>query len=70
MWDSRTIHGGVVGSGDMSHLDRGDLARLSFTICMTPKKWAARDVLMKRREAYLKGEPLTHWPHEYIFANW
>ena len=53
LWDSRTIHGGVVGSGDMSHLEgAGDLSRLSFTICMTPKEWASRDILMKRREAF------------------
>lgn len=55
LWDSRTVHGGVVGSGDMSHLGIGDLARLSFTVCMTPKKWATRDVLIGRRYAFLNG---------------
>ena len=33
IWDSRTIHGGMVGTGVDQEYD--DLARLSFTVCMT-----------------------------------
>lgn len=65
LWDSRTIHGGKVGTGDCSHLGEGDLARLSFTVCMTPKSWADKDVLSKRRNAFMTAQALTHWPHEY-----
>lgn len=49
LWDSRTIHGGVVGEGygadQECPLGESDLARLSFTICMTPKAWATQEVL-------------------------
>jgi len=45
LWDSRTIHGGTVGKGYSKNeiCPFGDdyLARLSFTICMTPKSWAS-----------------------------
>jgi ectoine hydroxylase-related dioxygenase (phytanoyl-CoA dioxygenase family) len=43
LWDSRTVHGGVVGPGDPNNTD--ELARLSFTICMTPRSKANEEVL-------------------------
>ena len=44
LWDSRTIHGGVVGPGyekENSPLGIDKFGRLAFTICMTPKKLAS-----------------------------
>jgi hypothetical protein len=40
------------------------LARLSVTVCMTPRAWASERVLEIRRNAFAKGKILTHWPHE------
>ena len=36
---------------------------------MTPKKMATDNVLKNRRKAFLTGQGLTHWPHEYHTAN-
>ena len=68
LWDSRTKYRDYVGPGFVPAacpLKPGDLSRLSFTVCMTPKEWASSDVLMRRHQSYLKGIPLNHWPHEY-----
>lgn len=67
LWDSRTIHGGVVGPGyseEHPPVTPCDFARLSLTICMTPKKWASDKMLIKRRNWFEKGYPLNHWPHD------
>jgi hypothetical protein len=47
LWDSRTIHGGHVGSGLSLEEEKNyqDLARLSYTVCMTEKKRATPAVL-------------------------
>mmetsp|Transcript_1355 Transcript_1355/g.1771 ORF Transcript_1355/g.1771 Transcript_1355/m.1771 type:complete len:337 (-) Transcript_1355:39-1049(-) len=68
LWDSRAIHGGIVGPGytkDTCPLSEGDLARLSFTICMTPKSFAKQGILEQRHNAFKKGISLNHWAHEY-----
>jgi ectoine hydroxylase-related dioxygenase (phytanoyl-CoA dioxygenase family) len=77
LWDSRTVHGGLVGTGypkilsDGSHdtceQDPGELARLAFAVCMVPKSFAKDlDTLgLKRTIAYNRGKTLTHWPAEY-----
>ena len=53
LWDSRTIHGGLLGCGyteDNCPLSPGDLARLSFTVTMTPKSLVKDPkILFKRR---------------------
>merc|ERR1712093_296828 len=39
LWDSRTVHGGIVGTGCLADFARGSiphLARLSVNFCMTP----------------------------------
>jgi len=36
IWDSRTVHGGLVGTPSEEFMaGNDDLARLSFTVCMT-----------------------------------
>lgn len=73
LWDSRTIHGGRLGAGykspDECPLGKGDFARLSFTICMTPKKLAPEKVLEQRRQAFEEGRGTSHWPHEFVNAS-
>lgn len=75
LWDSRTVHGGKVGAGGVepagavegavaAGAGAVELARLSVTVCMTPRAWASDDVLQIRRDAFASGRVLTHWPHE------
>merc|ERR1719408_1016638 len=47
LWDARTVHGGLVGSGkgEGSKEEARDLTRLSVTVSMTPRKWASDFVL-------------------------
>mmetsp|Transcript_23615 Transcript_23615/g.34342 ORF Transcript_23615/g.34342 Transcript_23615/m.34342 type:complete len:312 (-) Transcript_23615:574-1509(-) len=66
LWDSRTIHGGVLGTGETDREDsnKAQLARLSVPVCMTPRSWADEEVLRERRNAFEMGACMTHWPHE------
>ena len=66
LWDSRTVHGGKVGAGPAGSggAETAELARLSVTVCMTPRAWASDQVLEIRRNAFASGQVLTHWPHE------
>jgi len=42
IWDSRTIHGGLVGTGIMDpQQEATTLARLSLTVCMTNRNRAS-----------------------------
>jgi len=68
LWDSRTIHGGVVGTGPPTDgsVQLGDeaLARLSVAVAMTPRSWASRQVLQLRKQGFRRGENFNHSPHE------
>jgi len=67
LWDSRTIHGGKVGTGVFKRKNKrkkADLARLSVTVCMTQKSRASKEVLIRRRTGFKKGECFNHTPHE------
>eukprot|EP00929_Paragymnodinium_shiwhaense_P108569 TRINITY_DN7488_c0_g1_i1.p1 TRINITY_DN7488_c0_g1~~TRINITY_DN7488_c0_g1_i1.p1 ORF type:complete len:314 (-),score=46.17 TRINITY_DN7488_c0_g1_i1:314-1255(-) len=67
LWDSRTVHGGLVGHGRVEAEPTKpvlDLARMSVTICMTPKSWASEKVREKRKEGFKKGTCFNHVPHE------
>jgi len=53
LWDSRTIHGGLVGQGPGKELSAAEteniqLARLSLPVCMTPKRLADKDAIDRR----------------------
>lgn len=69
LWDSRTVHGGFVGSGGVKGPGpaegKDELARMSMTICMTPASKAKPSVINQRWQAFEKGKCLTHWPHEF-----
>lgn len=74
LWDSRTIHGGRVGTGECSEeaangqevgADGITLARLSLTVCMIAKDRADEKILKARGHAFKKGFTTTHWPNEY-----
>merc|ERR1711959_517773 len=73
LWDSRTVHGGLVGRGcapdDEPSLEEGvarqrDLARLSVTVAMTPRCLANAEVQRLRCEGFAAGESFNHCPHE------
>jgi hypothetical protein len=63
LWDSRTVHGGQVGTG-RPETNEPQLARLTQTVCMIPRKWADADTLEWRRKAFEQGLGTTHWPNE------
>lgn len=62
LWDSRTVHGGLVGTG--SGLVCDELARLSVTVAMTPRELANEQVQRLRREGFQAKESFNHCPHE------
>lgn len=66
LWDSRTVHGGVVGTGEAPKGDTGevDLARLTVTVAMTPRMLASEDVLKLRVQGFKARESFNHCPHE------
>lgn len=73
LWDSRTVHGGRVGSRtykatsaqhESTTRNNCQLARLSVPVCMTPRAWAKDNVAPDRRNAFERGDCLSHWPHE------
>jgi len=63
LWDSRTVHGGIVGTGGTSG-STPQLARLAQTVCMTPRAWATEKVRTQRKLLFEQGKATTHWPHE------
>eukprot|EP01130_Rhizamoeba_saxonica_P007129 TRINITY_DN2867_c0_g1_i3.p1 TRINITY_DN2867_c0_g1~~TRINITY_DN2867_c0_g1_i3.p1 ORF type:complete len:317 (+),score=48.15 TRINITY_DN2867_c0_g1_i3:26-952(+) len=63
LWDSRTVHGGLVGNGEVSDTEPR-LARLSQTVCMVPRSRASNKVLSQRKKGFEKGWGFTHWPNE------
>jgi len=66
LWDSRTFHGGLVGTGPKNVKDdTPELVRLSLTVCMAPSSKATPRVLDQRRLAVKNGWTLTHWPYEF-----
>eukprot|EP00927_Polykrikos_kofoidii_P039521 TRINITY_DN33880_c0_g1_i1.p1 TRINITY_DN33880_c0_g1~~TRINITY_DN33880_c0_g1_i1.p1 ORF type:complete len:354 (+),score=31.34 TRINITY_DN33880_c0_g1_i1:64-1125(+) len=72
LWDSRTVHGGKVGTGALA-ADREaippHLARLSLPICMTPRSLASAEVLQARVVMFSEGKTTNHWPHEPRVQN-
>lgn len=64
LWDSRTVHGGLVGKGNYQQDEPVELARLSVPVAMTPRKWASALVQQRRREGFEKGGTFNHCPHE------
>ena len=68
LWDSRTIHGGRVGTRPKQDADslpeHVDLARLSVTVSMTAKDRASKKVLDARIAGYKRGICFNHTPHE------
>lgn len=69
LWDSRTIHGGLVGSGKGQQDEPVELARLAVTVAMTPRAWAGQLVQERRRAGFQKGENFNHSPHELGSSN-
>jgi len=66
LWDSRTVHGGVVGDGrpDETAAAQVELARMAVTVAMTPRIRASEQVQAARVTGFLRGENFNHTPHE------
>lgn len=64
LWDARTVHGGLVGSGEHSEGETAELARLAVAVSMTPRSWASDLVQRQRLEGFEKGVNFNHVPHE------
>jgi len=62
LWDSRTCHGGYVGTGGKQ--ESNELVRASLTVCMMPKNKIPEKIVNQRHEAFKRGWTLTHWPTE------
>lgn len=75
LWDSRLVHGGRVGNGNMKLRDeasmasRPELARLAIPICMTPRSFARKNTLDIRQRGFNNGVTFSHWPHEAVITN-
>lgn len=76
LWDSRLLHGGRVGTGNLSsnhEIDSSDdyngLARIAIPVCMTPRSFASQKTLQTRKRGYLKGATFNHWPHEAVITS-
>jgi len=71
LWDARTVHGGLVGTGLSRQGNEGlaDLARISVTVSMTPRSFASDVVLERRRKGFRRGENFNHVPHEAGTSN-
>ena len=74
LWDSRTIHGGLVGDweegkgkgegGRPEGVEEGRMARLTVTACMLPRKKASKLALRKRKEGFEAGRGFNHEANE------
>lgn len=63
LWDSRTVHANSPAPLEPTGpADR--LLRAVAYICMTPKRFASKDVRRNRRTAYEHRFSTSHWPHE------
>lgn len=66
LWDSRTVHGGLVGTGDAQEIqaNSSELARLAVAVSMVPRAWAGQLVQQARIEGFQHGRTFNHSPHE------
>lgn len=72
LWDSRTLHGGRVGTTGASGggVDGAmELARIAVPVCMTPRALASKAVQRSRHQGYRQGNTFNHWPHEARKTN-
>jgi len=63
LWDSRTVHGGLVGTGEITPTTTPQIARMSQTVCMLPRDRASANVLARRKTGFATGYGYTHWPN-------
>lgn len=66
VWDSRLVHGGLIGTGGVDRPeDPIELARLAVPISMIPRNKASKEVQNKRKMAFQKQQTLNHWASEF-----
>eukprot|EP00008_Paramoeba_atlantica_P006572 CAMPEP_0201476972 /NCGR_PEP_ID=MMETSP0151_2-20130828/2102_1 /ASSEMBLY_ACC=CAM_ASM_000257 /TAXON_ID=200890 /ORGANISM="Paramoeba atlantica, Strain 621/1 / CCAP 1560/9" /LENGTH=311 /DNA_ID=CAMNT_0047857549 /DNA_START=67 /DNA_END=1002 /DNA_ORIENTATION=+ len=68
LWESRTIHGGLVGTASTKNppkdVELPRLARLTPTVCMLPRKRASAATLTQRLQGFEMGQGFNHNPAE------
>lgn len=64
LWDSRTIHGGLVGKGGYTTRENPTLPRMSLAVCMLPRSTASDEVLRIRQKGFKEGNGFSHWANE------
>lgn len=68
LWDSRTVHGGLVlqpSEEFKNNKGKNELVRLAMRITMVPRSLASNPVLERRRKAFTDRIALIHWSREY-----
>lgn len=70
LWDSRTIHGGNIGTGESEPRNPPKLARMTQTVCMLPRASATQDVLERRKSGFQNGYGFTHWANEIHITSY
>ena len=71
LWDSRTVLGGRVGTGQFQQGkvgNDGDLVRLSVTVAMTQRSRASDECLAERRRGFEKRVCFNYTPHATSLA--
>jgi ectoine hydroxylase-related dioxygenase (phytanoyl-CoA dioxygenase family) len=84
LWDSRTVHGGLVGKGPTNHTNQDEkkqktdekksacppsLARMAVPVCMTPERFASEEALTNRLAGFVHGTSFNHTPHEACLST-
>nr|WRJ69668.1 2OG-Fe(II) oxygenase superfamily [Oceanusvirus sp.] len=60
LWDSRTIHHGsepLKGRAEPN-------TRMAVYVCYTPRRWATKNDLKRKREHFANARVTSHWPHK------
>merc|ERR1712187_415728 len=72
LWDSRTVHGGYVGSG-AECTQEARLARLALTVCQTPyasmEEGHEESIIASRWEAFEQQLCTSMTPHEHAVEH-
>ena len=81
LWDSRTAHCNTPALAPAEEAEEEEeegrakrdpavsLQRQVGYVCMTPARWATAETLARRRDAFVRGESTSHWPHEFVVAG-
>lgn len=70
IWDSRTVHCNTPGKDSEAHKqDPSTILRACAYVCMAPLALATTETLDLRREAFIRNESSSHWPHPFASSG-